>query len=159
VCSEKETNGPAISSIVIRGHRPQRLVARLVVRPERLILGMEATVHPGQLRDDGVLEEEQRVARDEVAPVHLLADQHRVLVRAVVVGDVQFVESATRGRELQRGAAQTDLSAGARDPVRRVARREDEVRGRRWGGCGRGGGVTAAGERQTGQCHQHRPPG
>ncbi len=69
---------------------------------------MQARVGRGEARDDGVLVDEERVARDQVAPIDALTDEHRVLERAIVVLDVELVEATIDAGELERRAAHAD---------------------------------------------------
>ncbi len=106
---------------------PEWIVAGLVGGPERHVLRVQSRIVRGEPRDDGVLVDEQRVAGDQVAPIDPLADEHRVLERAVVVGHVDLVEAAVDPGELERRTANVDAAVGARHPIGRVAGGQDEV--------------------------------
>ena len=54
---------------------------------------------PGEARDQGILEHEHRIATHEVTPPEALADEHRVLVGAIVIGHVHLVEPAVEVRD------------------------------------------------------------
>src|SRR5262249_55029595 len=93
-----DRNGPNTSRMAHSA--PARLVGR-----ERFFVGMRARVRQRHARHDGVGEDERAVAREQVASKEELADEQRVVVRAIVVGAVDLVPFAAVAREHERLAA------------------------------------------------------
>ena len=146
--AEREEGAVHLGEVDRRGDPPEWIVARLLVRLHADVLRMQPRVALGQARHDGVLVDEQRVPGDQIAPVDALTDEHRVLVRPVVVGDIQLVEASIDPGELERRAAKLQRAPGARHPIRGVARREHEIDGRGLGGVGHRGSTAGSGAEQ-----------
>jgi hypothetical protein len=102
--AEREEGTVHLGEVDGRRDPPERIVARLLVRLQADVLRVQTRISRGETRHDGVLVDEERVSGDQVAPEDALTDEHRVLVRPVVVGDVQLVEASIDPGELERRA-------------------------------------------------------
>ena len=120
----------------------RRLRARVrfavLVRSERLLVGMRVRVFSRHARHDRVGEHRDAVIGSEVAPVQPLADEERVVVRVIVVGGVQLEPSGAEPGEHDRHSTNARLSARRRHPECRVDTLEQELGAwRRRGGSAR----------------------
>src|SRR5687768_8741942 len=78
-----------------------------------------------------ILEDRHRIARLQVASKHALPHDQRLVVGAVVIGDVDLVEPAAQARELKRGGSYFYSPVLASHPEARVAGGDEELRPRR----------------------------
>ncbi|MGA1309653.1 MAG: hypothetical protein ACO31W_06585 [Gemmatimonadaceae bacterium] len=123
----------------VRGPHDARIRGPLLLDGERALLGMRAAIRLGERRHHGIGQQEGGVPRDEIADIERLAEEGRVVVGAIVVGDVELVKAPVELREEHRGATDTDpLGLGA-DPEDGIRGDDDELgarRGRRDIGAG-----------------------
>ncbi|HXT18698.1 MAG TPA: hypothetical protein VN706_23930 [Gemmatimonadaceae bacterium] len=103
----------------------------VLVRIQRPLVGVRTSVRLRDARHRRVGEHQQAVAGREVAAKNALAQEERVVVREILVGDIQLEELALVARECERNAAnvRARLCPG-RDPVRRIAAAHEELRAR-----------------------------
>jgi hypothetical protein len=78
-------------------------------------------------RDDGVLEDKGRIALLEVSPVQPQPYEQGISIRAVVVGQKNFIELAVELGEREGRAPGTKLWAGRAYPKRGVLRGNEEL--------------------------------
>ncbi len=107
------------------------MIVGLLVRIERLLLGVHRRVLARHPWDDAVGEEFRGVTADEIAREQALADEHRVVERPVVIGDIDLAEPPLHARQQDRLPTHVHATCIAGDPVRRVRGDRDELGGRR----------------------------
>ena len=120
-----------VEDVDLSGRRGARVRLALVVRAERTLVGMGPCVGAGDARHGRVGEDERAVAGDQVAAVQALADQQGVVVRPIVVGDVDLVEPSAVPGEDERHAAHARLAARRRHPERGIGAAEEKLSARR----------------------------
>lgn len=125
-----------------------RVGVDVVVRADRILIGMRTRVVRRDARDRGIREEHRAVARRDVSPIETLPEEERVRVGEVVVRGIELVEMAAEAREVERRAAHVNLAVVRRHPERRVCAAEQELRPRR--NVARRSAGLAGGERRTG---------
>jgi hypothetical protein len=81
--------------------------------------------------NDRVLEDDRRVAAEQVAPIELEADEERVLVRAIVVGEKNLVIPAVELGQRDRCAANANAARIGVDPEGGVLGGDEKLRRRR----------------------------
>ena len=107
-----------------------RLLRAFVVGPERQLVRVRGRIAAGERGHDRVVEHRQRVTIDEVAPVDALRREDGVVVRLVVVGRVDLVETAPIAGEEHRRRPDAHARRVARDPIGGVPGADEEL-GRR----------------------------
>ncbi len=139
--------------------RGRRVVRGVLVGAERLLVGVRRAVRVRDRGDRRILEQQRRVPANEVASEDALADDHRVVVRAIVVGDVHLVKPAVEAGQQQPRPPHMDGPVVAAHPERRVAGIDQETAVRRGGRllARAARGQHAGNEYRQAQFTKHRP--
>ncbi len=152
VVLEREEGAVHVEQRDVRRRHHHRVVGHRVVGTERILVGVRGGVGVRDSIHQRVGEHGRGVVGDQVARIDELPHQQRVVVRTVVVGHVQLVEPAPISRQHERRPAHPRPVGAVGDPVGRVARHEQELRG----GWRRGGGADARREQeQQGEAGEH----
>ena len=104
-----------------------RMLADIFLGCHARVGGMLVAIPPFDGGGGRVLEDRDRIAGEEVAAEDALADDERLVMRSVVIGDVNLVKAPLESRELERRAADLQPSVLASHPEARVACRNEEL--------------------------------
>src|SRR3954468_9506179 len=92
------------------------ILVAIFLRRQPVSARMGEAVLAGDARHDRILEDDGRVAMLEIASIDAKADEQRIGIRAIVIGDEDLVEAAIVARQRERRATSTNLRARGRDP-------------------------------------------
>jgi len=96
---ERDPGAMHIEDPDVGGPHDAGIRGALLFDREGALLWVRTPVRLGEREHHGVAQQEGRVPRDEIARVEVLAEEGRVVVGAIVVGDVELVEAAVELRQ------------------------------------------------------------
>ena len=121
--------GPnASSSSISAVDLDDRMLTDIFLGGHARVVGVLVAVPPFDRRRRSCPRRRDRVSGEEVAPKDTLADDERLVMRPVVVGNVDFVKAAAQPRELEGRAADLETPVEASHPEARVAGRNEKLR-------------------------------
>jgi len=132
VVLERQKGTVDAKQLELGGSLGSRVLGAFLVGIEWMLGRMHARVLAGEPRDDAILEHQRRIAVHEVAAIHPLSDEQRVVVRPVVVREKDLVVAAADQRDGERSPAKTHADVAAPHPEGRVLCGDEEL-GRRRG--------------------------
>lgn len=101
----------------------------LFIGLERTRRRMRPRVLPGETWHHRVLEHQRRIAVEEIAPVHALADEEGIVERTIVVGEEDLVVAPAEGGNREWRSAKAHAGGAAAHPERGVGRRDEKLGG------------------------------
>jgi len=92
-----------------------------------LFVGMCTGIRAGNALYGSIGEDDGAVASQQVAAIETFANEQRILIREVIVGRVELVETATIVGQQQGRASRLRFAACSRDPKRRVGVAQEKL--------------------------------
>ena len=123
-----------IQQLDVTGRDRMRVVAPILIVAQSPLVRMLGRVLTRDIGDSLVLEDLDGITRHQVAAIDPLANEQRVVVRPIVISNVELVESALHVREGERRPPDPKAPVHRADPEGRIPGGHQEVRGGRTAG-------------------------